>query len=226
MEQSAGKQYDYIVVASNVDGVFNYGGDLELFKKHIVNDDHAGLLSYATDCIDVLFENMTHLQQDLTTISLVQGDALGGGFEAALASNVLIAEKGVKMGFPEVIFNLFPGMGAFSFLSRKIGSSEAEKIILSGKIYSSDELFEMGIVDVIADKGEGELAVYNYMKTSRRQSNSYRAMQKVKDICNPITYQELIDIVQVWVDAAFNLTARDLKMMDRLIKRQDAVANK
>src|SRR5210317_650795 len=90
MQQSAGQQYDYIVIASDVSGIFNYGGDLNLFKNCIETGDHEGLLSYATDCIDVLYENMTHLQQDLTTISLVQGDALGGGFEAALASNVLI----------------------------------------------------------------------------------------------------------------------------------------
>lgn len=226
MKETGGQQYDYIVVASDVDGIFNYGGDLSLFKNSIESGDRAGLLSYATECIDVLYENMTHLQQDLTTLSLVQGDALGGGFEAALASNVLIAEKGSKMGFPEVLFNLFPGMGAFSFLSRKVGSSQAEKIILSGKIYSSDELYELGVVDVLAEKGEGELAVYNYIKASSRQSNSYRAMRKVKDICNPISYQELIDIVNVWVDAAFNLSPRDLKMMDRLIQRQNSVVKK
>jgi DSF synthase len=226
MNDTNGQKYDYIVVASDVDGIFNYGGDLSLFKNSIQSGDRAGLLSYATECIDVLYENMTHLQQDLTTISLVQGDALGGGFEAALASNILIAEKGAKMGFPEVLFNLFPGMGAFSFLSRKIGSSQAEKIILSGKLYSSDELFELGIVDVLAEKGEGELAVYNYIKASSRQSNSYQAMRKVKDICNPISYQELLDIVKVWVDAAFNLSPRDLKMMDRLIQRQNSVVKK
>ena len=46
-----------------------------------------------------------------TTISLVQGDALGGGFEAALAGDVVIAEKSAQFGFPEVMFNLFPGNG-------------------------------------------------------------------------------------------------------------------
>lgn len=223
MSLSDGQKYDYIVIASDVKGIFNLGGDLNLFKNSIEQNDRAGLLAYATSCIDVLYENMSHLQQDLTTISLIQGDALGGGFEAALASNLIIAEKGVKMGFPEVLFNLFPGMGAYSFLSRKVGASEADKIIMSGKIYSSDELFDMGIVDVLAEKGEGELAVYNYIKSANRQSNSYKAMRKVKDICNPITYQELIDIVHVWVDAAFNLTERDLKMMERLIKRQNSV---
>lgn len=224
MTATNGQKYDFIVIASDFDGIFNLGGDLNLFKNSIEQGDKKGLLSYAISCIEVLYENMSHLQQDLTTISLVQGDALGGGFEAALASNLLIAEKGVKMGFPEVLFNLFPGMGAFSFLSRKIGAVAAEKMILSGKLFSAEELFEQGIVDILAEKGEGEVAVYKYIKSFNRQPNSYQAMRKVKDICNSVTYKELVDIVHVWADAAFKLTERDLKMMNRLIKRQNSIA--
>ena len=52
-----------------------------------------------------------------TTISLVQGDALGGGFEAALCGDIIIAEKQARFGFPEVLFNLFPGMGAYNSCS-------------------------------------------------------------------------------------------------------------
>lgn len=223
MVNSNSQKYDFIVIASDIDGVFNLGGDLNLFKNCIENSDRAGLLAYATSCIDVLYENMSHLQQDLTTISLVQGDALGGGFEAALASNLLIAEKGCKMGFPEVLFNLFPGMGAYSFLSRKIGGRKAEEMILGGKLFSAEELFAMGVVDILAEKGAGEIAVYDHIKSFKRQSNSYQAMRKVKDICNPVTYKELLDIVYIWVDAAFNLSSRDLKMMHRLINRQNSI---
>ena len=224
MQETNGEKYDFIVVASDVEGIFNLGGDLALFKQSIEEGRKEELLTYAISCIDVLYANMTHLGQDLSTISLVQGDALGGGFEAALASNVLVAEKGVKMGLPEVLFNLFPGMGAYSFLSRKVGPSLAEKIILSGKMYTSDELYGMGVVDILAEKNEGESAVYDYIKSVSRQSNSYQALRKVKDVCNPITYKELVDITKIWVDAAFNLTDRDLKMMNRLIRRQNSLA--
>ncbi len=82
----------------------------------------------------------------------------------------------------------------------------------------------MGIVDVLAEKNDGESAVYEYIKTVSRQSNSYQALRKVKDVCNPITYKELVDITKIWVDAAFNLTDRDLKIMNRLIRRQNSLA--
>ena len=55
---------------------------------------------------------------------------------------------------------------------------------------------------------------------ANRSPNSYRSLSKIKDRCNKINYQELIDIAQIWADAALNLTAKDLKMMQRLVKRQ------
>ena len=221
MRDSSGEKYDYIVVGSDVEGVFNLGGDLSLFRTYIESNNRDGLFNYAIRCIDILHENINHLDCDLTTIALVQGDALGGGFEAALASNVVIAEKGVSMGLPEVLFNLFPGMGAYSLLSRRVGTAKAEQIILSGRLYSSEELFEMGVIDILAEKGEGEMEVYRYIKSANRYSNSYNAIRKVRDVCNNISYDELIDIAKIWTDAAFRLNERDLKMMSRLIKRQD-----
>ena len=112
-------------------------------------------------------------------------------------------------------------MGAFSILSRKIGYSAAEKMILSGNLYSSEQLFEMGVVDILADKGEGEIAVYKYIKNANRAFNTFKSMQKVKDICNQISYQELKDIAGVWTDSALKLTEKDLKMMTRLVRRQN-----
>ncbi|MCP4335583.1 MAG: crotonase/enoyl-CoA hydratase family protein [Gammaproteobacteria bacterium] len=223
MRDSQGEKYNYIVVGSDVEGVFNLGGDLNLFRSYIESNNRDGLFNYAIRCIDILHENISHLDCDLTTIALVQGDALGGGFEAALASNVVIAEKGVKMGLPEVLFNLFPGMGAYSLLSRRIGTAKAEQIILSGKLYSSEELYDMGVIDILAEKGEGEMEVYRYIKSANRYSNSYNAIRKVRDVCNNISYDELIEIAKIWTDAAFKLSEKDLKIMGRLIKRQDRI---
>lgn len=221
MRETKGEKYEFIVLGSDIEGVFNLGGDLNFFKTCIQDNDRDKLFNYAIRCIDILHENMSHLDCELTTIALVQGDALGGGLEAALASNIVIAEKGVKMGLPEVLFNLFPGMGAYSLLSRKVGTSMAEKIILSGKLYTSDELYEMGVVDILAEKGEGEMAVYQYAKTASRYSNAYSAIRKVRDICNNISYDELIEIAKIWTEAAFKLTNKDLRMMGRLIQRQN-----
>ena len=125
---------------------------------------------------------------------------------------MVIAERGSKIGLPEVLFNLFPGMGAFSLLSRKIGYAAAEKMIMSGELYTAEQLFDMGVVDILAEEGEGEVAVYRYIKSLKRSMNSYRSMQKVKGICNQVSYEELVDIGTVWADAALKLTEKDLRM--------------
>jgi DSF synthase len=222
MDNSNGEKYDYLISGSDVEGVFNLGGDLNLFLQYIKSRNRTGLVEYAKNSIDLVYRNFIHLDTALTTITLVQGDALGGGFESAISANVVIAERGVKMGLPETLFNLFPGMGAYSLLSRKIGGSAAEKMILSGQLFLAEELFDVGIVDILAEKGEGEIAVYNYIKSANRSPNTYNMMRKVKDICNQINYQELEDIAMIWVDAALKLKDKDLRMISRLVRRQNA----
>ncbi len=220
VDREQGVDLRYLVAASKTPGIFNLGGDLNLFKQCIAERDEVRLLDYAYACIKVLYNNLSGLDRGLTTISLVQGDALGGGFEAAISSHVLVAERSAKMGLPEVFFNLFPGMGAYSILSRKVGPVEAERMMLSGKLYTAVELFEMGVVDVLAEDGQGEMAVYDYMRKEDKAPNSYQAIRRVKNACNPVTYEELKEITEIWVEAAMRLTPRDLRMMARLVSRQ------
>lgn len=220
MAQTQGQKYDFVVGASGIEGIYNLGGDLTLFSQAILDGDRQALMRYAISCIDVLYAFMSHLECELTTITLVKGDALGGGFEAAMSGNVLIAEEGCKLGLPEVLFNLFPGMGAYSVLSRKLGSSEAEKMIMSGELFSAEKLYDMGVVDILAKPGEGELEVYRYMDRAKKSANTHQAIRRVKDYSHAVSYEELLDITSIWVDSAMNLTARDLRMMSRLVKRQ------
>lgn len=216
---------DYVVVASAHAGVYNLGGDLSLFRQLIEAKDRDSLHKYAQACIRPLFLNAMHLNRpNVKTITLVQGDALGGGFECALSGNVLIAERGTKLGFPEILFNLFPGMGAMTLLGRKVGYSKAERIILSGKLYSAEELYELGAVDVLAEPGCGEQAVYEFIRKEIRQRNGALALRAARELSQPIVYDELMRIAEIWVDAALRLEAKDLRMMERLVARQTGKA--
>lgn len=215
----------YAVIASSVPGVFNLGGDLSLFHRLIVERDRESLLRYARACIEPLYMIAAHLNRpNLKTITLVQGDALGGGFECALSGNTLIAERGCKLGFPEILFNLFPGMGAITLLGRRIGHQKAEKIILSGKLYLAEELFDMGVIDVLAEPGEGEQAVIDFVRKESRARNGTLALRAAREISQPVSYDELMRITEIWVDAAFRLGPKDLRMMERLVARQNGKA--
>ena len=215
---------DYVVLSSGMPGVFQLGGDLDLFKQLIATQDRAGLLRYGRACIDVLYQNYTALDlPGVTTISLVQGECLGGGFEAALSSDVIVAEKCSRFGFPEILFNLFPGMGAYSFLDRKVGQKKAEEIITSGKIYTAEEMLALGVVDAIAEDGQGEAEVAALMKRRARMRNGLAALAATRRRVHSITFEELLDVVTIWVDAALRINLRDLKLMQRLVSRQNGL---
>jgi DSF synthase len=214
----------YLVLGSRFPEVFNLGGDLELFARMIDAGDRDGLIRYGRDCVSILHNNMRRLELPIVTIALVQGDALGGGFEAVLSFNVIVAEKGSRFGLPEIAFGLFPGMGAHSLLSRKIGLARAEEMMLSNRLYTAEEMYEMGIVHVLAEPGCGEEAVRAYIAKNGRRQAGHRGIYAASSVTDPIALEELNAIVEIWADTALSLTAADLKLMRRLGSAQTRLA--
>ncbi len=212
--------FRHLILASKIPGIYSLGGDLELFKHCINNNDKERLKNYAHKCINLLHQNINNLELPITMIALIQGQALGGGLETALSCDIIIAERGSQMGFPEILFNLFPGMGAYNLLARRIGPSLAERVILSGKIYSAEEFYEMGIVDVLAGKGEGEETVEKYLGSHNQSHNTIRAMKKIRQLVHPVTHKNLSEIVDIWVDAAMGLSKKDMVKLERLLHVQ------
>ncbi|WP_238232811.1 MULTISPECIES: crotonase/enoyl-CoA hydratase family protein [Methylobacterium] len=211
----------YLVLGSRYQGVFSFGGDLRLFAQKIRQRDRETLVGYGNACVEILHRNMNALGLPIVTIGLVQGDALGGGFESLLSFDVVVAEKGAKFGFPEILFGLFPGMGAFSFLARRIGSNKAQELILSGKTYTAEDMHAMGVVHVLAEPGKGEAAVQDYIARSSRRHNGHRAIYQAAREVDRISLLELKKIVSIWADAALKLRDQDLKIMERLVAAQD-----
>lgn len=209
----------HVVIASDAD-VYNLGGDLELFLQLIRGRDRERLLAYARECVEGVHILHAHLHPNAHTVALVQGDALGGGFELALSCQTIVAETGVSMGLPEVLFGLFPGMGAYSFIARRTNARIAEEMILSGNIYSSDDLHKMGLVDVLVGKGEGPKAVEDLIRRHRRIAHARMALNKVRNIVEPVSLDELMRITEVWVDTALDLGETQLRIMERLIRAQ------
>lgn len=211
----------YYVTGSRVPRVFNLGGDLALFVLLIKSRDRDALAHYAKLCIDNMYPRIHNFfSPTLTKIALVQGDALGGGFECALASDLIVAEESAQLGFPEILFNLFPGMGAYSLLSRRIGMRAAEELILSGRVLPAAELHEMGIVDVLAKDGEGPTVVREWIARNAKRRNGMQAAFRARKHVYPVTREELDAITDEWVDAAFRLQDRDLRMMSRIVRAQ------
>jgi DSF synthase len=209
----------YYVQASQIPGIFNAGGDLSFFVDKIRARDRQALRHYAYDCLDAIYSVATGFESGIVSVGLLQGDALGGGLEAALCCNFIIAERGVKMGLPEILFNSFPGMGAYSMLSRRLDSVRAERIIFSGRIYSAEEMYDLGVIDLVVDHGCGEQAVREYVGDSRKYG-ARQAVYRARQRANPLTLSELRDIADMWVESAMKLTDGDLRRMAHLQSAQ------
>jgi DSF synthase len=211
----------FLLLGSHTPGVFNLGGDLDLFAAKIRDRDRQALVAYGESCVRILHRNMNCLGFPMVTIGLAQGDALGGGFESLLSFNVIIAERDTKFGFPENIFGLFPGMGAYSLVARRVGAAFAEEMMLSGRIYTAEEMKDVGLIHILAEPGQGIAEARDYIHRSKRRHTGSRSIYQIGREVNPITLAELDRIVQVWADACLQLRDRDLKVMHRLVSAQD-----
>ena len=212
---------EFSVLSSDVPGVFNLGSDLDLFTKLLEQRDRPGLMEYGMACGEVVYRNYMCYGLPLTTVSLVQGECLGVGFEVALSSQVVIAERCARFGIPEIMINLFPGMGAVSFLLRRSNKKTVDELTTSGKIYSADELLQMGIIDMVVEDGEGPAAVRDYL---RKRGRTLRPLFEMRRQVAHFKREELADIVTICVDAALRIDRSDLRLMEDIVARQDRLA--
>ena len=210
----------HFVMTSDVPGVFTFGGDLSLFVLLIRARDMDSLRMYGRRCVDLVWwmENASKL--GIHTTVLIQGDTLGGGLESIMPFHKIIFERSAQAGFPEVLFNLFPGMGAWNFTIRKAGFSVANEMILSGRLYTADQLFRRHLVDLVVEDGEGEAALSAVVNSVHPRLRGTLAALEARRLAAPITYANLMQIVDQWTETAMTLTDRDLRLMERLARAQ------
>lgn len=210
----------HFVLSSDVAGVFNFGGDLALFVLLVRAQDIDSLKMYGRRCIDLVWWMETAAERGVHTTVLVQGDTLGGGLESVLPFHKVIFERSAQAGFPEVLFNLFPGMGAWQFTIRKAGFAVANDMILSGRLFTAEQLLRRSLVDAVVEDGEGEDAIVEVVRSVDPRLRGTLAALRAQRMAAPITYESLLEAVDLWAETALTLTTRDLRLMERLARAQ------
>ncbi|MGK0170882.1 MAG: DSF synthase [Gammaproteobacteria bacterium] len=153
-------------------------------------------------------------------MALVRGAALGGGFETALAARYIVAEKSATFGFPELVFGMFPGMGALQLLSLRLPHIKALRIIESARTYTAEQAFELGLVDRLVGDGEGHKCIDELVRRGLRQGEGHRALQRVGFEAQREALQSLRRVADEWVRAALTLPDTQLSIIERISDAQ------
>jgi len=205
------------ILSSRIPGIFSLGGDLEFFLGAIERQDSAGLSQYAVAAIDEVWSNVSGCgDPGLSTVALVEGEAQGGGFEAALSCQVIIAEETASFGFPESLFGLFPGMGAAQLIAARSDPAVAERLISRANRYPANFLKEIGIVDIVVPAGQGR----QFLNDNSIELVLESARARRIEAFQTLKYASLVSSIEEWVDTAMRLNDRHLRSMRYLLAAQ------
>lgn len=219
--RQSGYAVDFWVTGSLVPDMYNTGGDLRFFVECIQNGRREALRAYARACVDCVHAASRGFDTGAITLAMVEGSALGGGFEAALAHHFVLAQRDARLGFPEIAFNLFPGMGGYSLVARRAGMKLAEELIYKGESHTAEWHEQYGLVDVLFEPGHGYVSTRTFIDTLQPKLNGVRAMLRARQRVMQLPRSELMDITEDWVDAAFCLEPKDIAYMERLVMLQN-----
>ena len=205
-----------VILESAIPKTFSLGGDLEFFLECIKKNARRDLIVYAFDAVKAIYVLSRGMYKSgMTSVALVQGETQGGGFELALANHLIIAERGVRFGFPESLFGAYPGMGALTLLGKRIGLPHANEIVASARQWTSEELFDLGVVDALAAPGNGG-AIANRYLSSISEAERERLGARFEDL----SIVELRRDVGEWVDRMLSIQPRNIRTIEYLLRAQ------
>jgi DSF synthase len=102
--------------------------------------------------------------------------------------------------------------------------ARVERMILSGRIFTAEELYDQGVIDYIFEDDHGVQEIDLFIKKLEKSKNTRKAILKIRNRINPVTFEEMLDIGEIWVESAMALSQKEVKVMQRLVRSQDRMA--
>lgn len=129
-------------------------------------------------------------------LATIQGVALGGGLEVALAAHYRLATGSARLGLPEVLLGLLPGAGGTQRLPRLIGASAALELMLSGRHLSAEEALGLGLVDRLGDSDDALAEGLAYMRQLLAQGATVRRTRDARALNEHTAQRQAIDVAR------------------------------
>lgn len=217
---NAGTAIEAIILSSNMPGIFNMGGDLEMMARMARAGDRAGLSHYGQQTALLVHRTWDGLGLGIPTFAAVDGDAFGGGCEAALSANFTVLSAGSRLSFPEARFGLFPGMGATSLVGRRTSQAFAAAMIGDGRILDADEALARGLTDRVVPRQTERFVRWALSRLGARGRARLADVASLRRRHARYSRDEALDVVAVWVDAVLAASDRTLTHIERIVKAQ------
>jgi enoyl-CoA hydratase/carnithine racemase len=157
-----------VVLASRIPGIFVAGADI----KHMVSGDQEAFERYGA-LLRPQVERWA--SAEWVTIAAIDGLALGGGMELALASTLRVASGGASFGLPEVKLGLIPGAGGTQRLPRLVGQGRALDMMITARRVPGHEALAIGLADRLAADGEAQSEALRLAGEINQMSGSAQA---------------------------------------------------
>jgi enoyl-CoA hydratase/carnithine racemase len=179
-----------VIIYSPLNGGFSAGADLrELYFRGVdmpSEERIAGVRDFLTRIHHVL---NTLDASPLTTIAAVHGVTFGGGFEVALACDLIIADRTARFAFPELRLGLIPGFGGIPRLKRDLGNAVVRDLILTGRSFNVQKAQQIGLVSQVCS--EGEVLHVARMTATQVAKFDRHTSAAAKQFIKPIPHDEL-----------------------------------
>ncbi|MDF0604871.1 enoyl-CoA hydratase [Neisseriaceae bacterium TC5R-5] len=154
-----------VVITGNGETFFSAGADLKQFAS---NDGTA-----ADKVLDAFTNALQSIRQYRgVTVAAINGYAMGGGLECALACDYMVAERGAKLGLPEAKVGIIPAAGGTKTLADKVGVAWAKRIILGGEVLSAQKAFDIGLIEELVDQGFAKIVALSLANKVAMQAPS------------------------------------------------------
>lgn len=197
--ESLQEQAHALIVYSEISSGFCAGADLrELYERSQAMEKKEAARA-VRDFLERIHRVLNAIDSaPLTTIAAVHGVTFGGGFELALACDLIIADRMARFCFPELRLGLIPGFGGIPRLKRDLGNAVVRDLLLTGRSFNSTKAQQIGLVSQVV--GEGEALKAARVTAAQLGKFDHGTAIAAKRFIKPIPYEELKREIDLFCD--------------------------
>ena len=188
-----------VVIYSSLSSGFSAGADLQEMYRRMQEAPQEKWLAGERAFLERVHRVMNALDAaPVTTVAAVHGVVFGGGFELALACDLIIADKTARFCFPELRLGLIPGFGGIPRLKRDVGNAVVRDLLLTGRSLNAMKAQAVGLVSQVV--GEGEALRVARLTAAQVMKFDAQTTVTAKQFIKPIPYEELQREIEIFCE--------------------------